>query len=544
MRTDEDKRIAIVGMSLRAPGGSAEVESYWAAVRGGHDLITDLPPDRRAVFGDAWAGMVTRGGYLSGVFGFDAAFFGVSPREARIVDPQQRVLLEVVWEAFEDAAIPPATVAPGTGVYVGITGQDYRRWFTGEPTAHWTAGNGLSFAAGRVSHTLGLGGPSLAVDTACSSSLVAIHTACRSLTAGDCDVAVAAGVNLILAPWTTLALDKTGALSPDGRSRPFDAKANGFVRGEGCGALILKRLADARRDEDRVVAVIDGSGLNHDGHATTFAAPNPRAQTALIRSVLTSLGLTGADIGYHEAHGTGTQLGDRVELAAITSAFEGAQDLSLGSVKACIGHTEAAAGVLSVIKTALCLRDGRIPAQPHFDELNPGADLTGSGITIPVRELSWPAGAGKRASVSSYGMSGTNAYVVMSTPPPAAAFSSPSAAGFSLSARSPAALRDLAARCAVSLARAGAAYAAFAHTATHGRTRHAHTVWVEADGAAAAITALQAVATSADHPAVTVLEPSQPLPSPQGRIPRRVVSMPTYPWQRASHAVRPLDATG
>ncbi|EGX59863.1 beta-ketoacyl synthase [Streptomyces zinciresistens K42] len=540
----------------------ADVDAYWEAVRNGTDLVTELPQERRAVFGAEWDGMVTRGGYLSGAFDFDAGFFQVSPREARVVDPQQRLLLEVVWEAFEDAAIVPADVAPAAGVFVGVSGQDYRRWFTGEPSAHWTAGNGHSFAAGRISHTLDLQGPAFAIDTACSSSLVALHTACRSLAAGDCDTAVAAGVNLVLAPWTTLALDKTGALSPEGASRPFDAGANGFVRGEGCAALVLKRLADAVRDGDRVIAVVDGSAINHDGRSSTFAAPNPRAQTRLISSVLTSLALSATDIGYHEAHGTGTQLGDRIELEAIKTALAGGR-LYVGSVKACLGHTEAAAGLLGVIKAALCLRHRRIPRQPHFDRLNPGVDLAGTGITITGQEEPWPPDAGDRASVSSYGMSGTNAYVVLSPAPDAAldvasdaardaapdagadARPGPAVSGFAVSARAPGALRALAGRYAAHLAGTGSAgYPAFAYTASHGRTRHEHTVWVDADRPGAAIPALHAVAAGEPHPAVTVLDPAQPLPRPPAAVRRAVATLPTYPWQHGSYAVRPIGATG
>jgi len=541
---DEGKRTAIVGMSLRAPGGITGVDAYWEAVRNGSNLVTELPAERRAVFGAEWDGMVTRGGYLSGAFDFDARFFGVSPREARVVDPQQRLLLEVVWEAFEDAAIPPVDVAQTAGVFVGITGQDYRRWFIGEPSAHWTAGNGHSFAAGRISHTLGLQGPTFAIDTACSSSLVALHTACRSLTAGDCDIAVAAGVNLILAPWTTLALDKTGALSPDGMSRPFDAKANGFVRGEGCGALVLKRLADAVRDDDRIIAVVDGSAINHDGHSSTFAAPNAKAQTRLISSVLASLGLSATDIGYHEAHGTGTQLGDRIELEAIKTALAGGRRLCVGSVKACVGHTEAAAGVLSLIKAALCLHHRRIPRQPNFDELTPGVDLAGTGITIAGQEEPWPSDAGDRASVSSYGMSGTNGYVVLSSSPEADARPSPSVSGFTVSARTAGALRELAGRYAAHLAETDSVgYPAFAYTASHGRTRHEHTAWVGADRADTAIPALHALAACAQHPAVTVLDSAQPPPRPAAAVQRAVATLPTYPWQHSSYAVRPIGST-
>lgn len=542
-----NKGVAIVGMGVRAPGQINDPDTFWSSVVQGHDLIGELPAERREVFPGEWEGMVTRGGYLSGAFDFDAKFFGISPREARVIDPQQRLLLEVVWEAFEDAAIQPSAVGSSTGVFVGITGQDYRHWFVEEPSTHWTAGNGHSFAAGRISHVLGLQGPALAIDTACSSSLVAIHTACQSLALGECDVAVAAGVNLILAPWTTLALSKTGALSPEGRSHPFDRRANGFVRGEGCAAVTLKRVADARRDGDRILAVIDGSAVNHDGRSSTFAAPNVNAQAKLITSLLNSLGLSPNEIGYHEAHGTSTQLGDTAEMAAITAALGAADDdrrLYVGSVKATVGHTESAAGILGLIKAVLCLRHRQIPKQPQFDELNPSIDLSGSRIAIPTSLRQWES-EGMRASVSSYGMSGTNAYAVLSAPADTQApqLTTP-LGGFALSARTLGALQDLASRYSSHLAASNDDdFPAFAYTATHGRTRQQHTAWVGADDLYTARSALDALSQGAEHEQLRILEGVQPLPCSEVPCRRTVRSLPTYPWQHQKYAIRPMVGT-
>ena len=243
-----------------------------------------------------------------------------------------------------------------------------------------------------MAHELGLQGPVFAMDTACSSSLVAVHAACRALTAGDCDVAVAAGVNLILSPHTTRAVAKTGALSPDGISRPFDAAANGFVRGEACGAVVLKRLADAVRDRDRIRAVIEGIAINHDGRSDTFTSPNGESQARLIRSLLAATGLAGTDIGYHEAHGTGTALGDPIELRAVLDAMrpDGVSgSLYVGSVKANLGHTESAAGVMGLIKAVLCLQHRTIPPQPSFDTLNPRIEVGGSGLVIATEARPW-----------------------------------------------------------------------------------------------------------------------------------------------------------
>ncbi|MGC4806727.1 polyketide synthase [Micromonospora sp. DT233] len=528
--------IAVVGMAVRAPGGVDTLDAYWSAILEARDLTGDLPEDRRGPFGVQWDGMVTRGGYLHAPFDFDPKFFGIAPKEARVLDPQHRLLLEVAWEAFEHAAIPVAGVAEATGVFVGITGRDYWQWLGGDPNSYWTIGNGHSFAAGRIAYTLGLGGPVFALDTACSSSLVAVHTAGRALAAGDCDVAVAGGVNLILAPDTTRSVGQTGALSPDGRSRPFDADANGFVRGEGCGILLLKRLADARRDRDRVLAVISGTGINHDGRTATFTTPNVAAQARLVDSVLTAAGLRAEDVGYHEAHGTGTPLGDPLELAAVGAALgrDDGRPLYVGSVKGNVGHTESAAGVLGLIKTVLCLHHRTIAPQANFRAPNPRIDLPGTGIEFPVTAVPWDDRIGGCASTSSYGMSGTNAYAVLSpAPPPEPAGTVPAADGILVSAATPAALAALARRYAAHLAALpDADYPAFACTANAGRARLRHAVWVRAVAPGDAAAALAALAAGSTHPAVRTLAPDEPVPVAPGRA---VVSLPSYPWQRGTY---------
>jgi acyl transferase domain-containing protein len=533
--------VAVVGTGVRAPGQIAGAAAYWNAVVLGRDLVSDLPDDRRARFSGQWDGSVTRGGYLSGALEFDAKFFGISPREARTMDPQQRLLLEVVWEAFEDAAIRPDTVGSATGVFVGVTGQDYRRWFDGEPGPHWTAGNGNSFVAGRVAHTLGLQGPAMAIDTACSSSLVAIHTACSALRNGEADLAVAAGVNLILAPWTTVALDRTGALSPDGTSRPFDARANGYVRGEGCGVLLLKRLEDAQRDGDRILAVLEGTAVNHDGRSSAFAAPNVSSQARLIERVLASIDLDPTEIGYHEAHGTGTPLGDPIEMAAVAQTLggtDGQAALYVGSVKANLGHTEAAAGVLGVLKAALCLKNRQIPPQPNFDVLNPEIDLTGTRIAISTAARPWNSQTAARASVSSYGMSGTNAFAVLSAPEPAQRPTLVPVTGFALSARTPEALRELARAYARQLqGLAQQDYPAFSYTATHGRSQLAQSVWIAAEDPAGARPALDALVEGRDHPNLHRLDTAQQQARLEFPSPRAVLDLPAYPWEHKTYAV-------
>jgi len=421
---------------------------------------------------------------------------------------------------------------------------DYRHWAIDEPNSYSTASYGHSFAAGRIAYTLGLQGPTLAIDTACSSSLVSLHTACRSLGAGDCDVAVVAGVNLILSTRTTLEVSKTGALSPDGRCRPFDARATGFVRGEGCGAVILKRLDDARRDHDRILGVIEGSAVNQDGQSSGFAAPNALAQIRLIESLLTATGLTASDIGYLEAHGTGTPLGDPVEMGAIATALgRKAVDRTLyvGSLKANLGHAESAAGILGLIKVMLCLQRRQIPPQAQFDTLNPRIDLTGTGMTVSTTIRQWGSEAGSYASVNSFGMSGTNACAIVSaapSPDPTTASGPGSAAaGFLVSARIETALRAIARNYRQRLADIDpSAYPAFVYTATQGRTRQRY--GLRQRMSPPHVTPSTPSRRGTDHPRVRILDPSEPLPQVATTVERNVVSLPTCPWQRSTYATR------
>ncbi|MER6313594.1 polyketide synthase [Streptomyces sp. NPDC001581] len=536
--------IAVVGIGLRAPGGIDDLDGYWRALASGADAVRPIPPSRRPPFGDAWDHVPHRGGFLDEVLEFDGPFFGVAPREGRSLDPQHRLLLEVAWEALDDAGIPAArAAAAGTGLYVGITGQDYREWMREGPDSYWATGNGHCFSAGRLAHTLGFTGPAMAVDTACSSSLVAVHLARQALRGGECDIAVAGGVNLVLSPHGTELAARTGALSPDGVCRPFDARANGFTRSEGCGIVVLKRLADAVRDGDRVHAVIHGSAVNHDGRASGFTAPNVRAQTRLVERALADAGLGPADIGHVEAHGTGTSLGDPIEVEALAAALgrtgSGAPVL-LGSAKANLGHTEAAAGVLGLIKAVLSLRHRAVPPVPHFTTLNPRIDLSGTGFRIPTELEPWPAGAGAYAGVSSFGMSGTNAHVVLGVAEEQAGAgvavgTGGAVGGFEVSARTPAALRAYAARLAGRLAELkDEEYAAFAYTVTHGRTALATRVRVTAADRHRAAAVLTAVAEGLAPPeAEEVAAGTEP---GFADLPRRVLDLPAYPWERRYYA--------
>jgi acyl transferase domain-containing protein/acyl carrier protein len=564
--------VAVVGIGLRLPGGIDTPGAYWDALAAGRDLVGSLPAERRGPFADTWEGLPRRGGFLDGdVLDFDAEFFGISPREARHLDPQQRLLLEVTWEALENAGIP-ATALGGSsaGVYLGIMWEDYRDWLEAAPDAYATTGNGHNFAAGRVAYALGLRGPAVAVDTACSSSLVAVHLAVQALTRGECDIAFAAGVNLILSPRSMRLVQQTRSLAPDGLCKTFDARANGFVRGEGCGALVLKRLNHALRDGDRVHAVLHGTAVNQDGRSGGFTAPNVLSQVSLIETALVRSGLGPRDIGYVEAHGTGTALGDPIEMEALATALgrrNGGAPLPVGAVKTNIGHLEGAAGVAGLVKAVLCVGRRQVPPLVNFRTLNPRIDLSGTGITLPGRLLDWPAGAGRYAGVSSFGMSGTNAHVVLGPAPERTAAVTPvtPVTGFDLSARTATALRELAARYADHLAAVDertdpAGYAAFARTATDGRSPLPVHARITAPDAPTARAALRALAADEPHPAVA---PGRTGPAGTGSgtaargrtapddaeasaaAPRQVVDLPSYPWQRQRYApARPPSAGG
>ncbi|MGZ2745006.1 hybrid fatty acyl-AMP ligase/type I polyketide synthase [Burkholderia stagnalis] len=447
-RAEARADIAIVGMGCRFPGAS-DPDVFWQRLLEGHDAVGASTPR---------AGDLPTTGLLDQVDQFDAEFFGISAREAETMDPQQRLLLEVAWETFEHAGIAPRSLAGGrTAVIVGISNADYVR-LAQEAVAdvgpYVATGNALSVAANRISYTLDLRGPSWAVDTACSSSLVAVHHACRALQRGDSDAALAGGVNLILAPQLSASFTQAGMLSPDGRCKAFDANANGYVRGEGVGMVLLKRLDDALANGDTVFAVIRGSAVNQDGRSNGLTAPNGPAQQAVIHSALRDAGVRPQDIGFVEAHGTGTPLGDPIELnalAAVLGKSRRPDDLCwIGSVKTNIGHLESAAGIASLIKTTLALHHRAIPPNLHFRSLNPHIALDGTSLRIPQQVTPWHAEHGPRlAGVSSFGFGGTNAHMILSEAPRAAEVeadpAAPAARVVTLSARTPEALQALAA---------------------------------------------------------------------------------------------------
>src|SRR6478752_5510991 len=370
--------IALIGMGCRLPGGIVGPESYWDFLVGGGDGISEVPSDRWDAdeFYDpdpAVPGRMTTkwGGFISDVAGFDAEFFGISPREAQATDPQQRALLEVAWEALEHAGIPPDSLAGSrTAVMAGLSTMDYmlvsveRR---AEIDAYLSTGIPHSSAVGRISYLLGLRGPAVAVDTACSSSLVAVHLACQSLRLRESDLALAGGVQLNLSPSTSIAMSKWSALSPRGRCHAFDSRADGFVRGEGVGVVVLKRLADAVRDGDRVLAVVRGSAVNQDGRSNGMTAPNVLAQRDVITDALRVGGVAPDAVNYIEAHGTGTVLGDPIEFEALSATYgRGDVPCALGAVKTNLGHLEAAAGIAGFIKAVLVLQQGLIPPNLNF----------------------------------------------------------------------------------------------------------------------------------------------------------------------------------
>ncbi|XXX73807.1 beta-ketoacyl synthase N-terminal-like domain-containing protein [Sorangium sp. So ce134] len=515
--------IAIIGMGCRFPGGADDPARYFRLLEAGIDAVAEAPPERFAL--DAQAdGAPPWGAFLKEVERFDAQFFGISPREAVKMDPQQRLLLEVAWEALEHAGVAADRLAgTRTGVFVGITTNDYQLLSAAgapeEQDAYAATGNGHCFLPGRLSYVLGLEGPSMAVDTACSSSLVAVHLACQSLRAGESSLALAGGVNLILSRLITRLIAQLQALSPDGRCKTFDARANGFVRGEGCGVVVLKRLSDALSDGDRVLAVIRGSAVNQDGRSTGLTAPNLLAQQAMLRQALQNARVSPADVGYIETHGTGTSLGDPIEVEALAGVLGQPRDdgsaCVLGAVKSNIGHLEAAAGVAGLIKAVLALEHGVIPANQHYRTLNPRIELAGTPFVIPTENLPWPAGDKPRfAGVSSFGLSGTNAHVVLEEAPrPAAGADAGADAGegrpvvvVPLSARSPAALAELAQayhRHLTEAPRDGAASLYdIASTAAVRRSHHEHRLALVARSTDELADALRAFASGASRPGI------------------------------------------
>jgi acyl transferase domain-containing protein len=482
--------IAVVGMGCRIPGGADSPDAFWDLLAQGKDAVREVPPDRWSA--DAWFDAdpaapgktaVKWAGFLDRVDGFDADYFGILPREAERMDPQQRLLLEVAIEALDDAGLSRTHLRGArAGVYVASYHNDYALMQFQDVEsidARCLTGTQHSVLANRISHFLDLRGPSISLDTACSSSLVAIHLACQSLRTGETDLAVAGGVSIILGPELMVAMSKVGFMAPDGRSKTFDASADGFGRGEGCGVVVLKRLSDAIPDGDRVLALVRGSAVNQDGHSTLLAAPNGLAQRAMLVEALGAAQLQPSRIGFIEAHGTGTALGDPIEIEAIAEivgqSSPSAGPLWLGAAKANVGHLEAAAGVAGFVKAVLALRKGAVPPQVHFRKLNPHIRLEGTRLVIPTALTPWPQGPQPRcAGVSSFGIGGTNAHIVLEEAPrlPAGEAAADVSRMLPLSAHTLEALRALAESWVGFLEQTPASAAALCHTAAERRTHH------------------------------------------------------------------------
>lgn len=428
--------IAVIGMGCRFPGGVNNPEQFWDLLCAGRSGIVRVPAQRwdaDAYYCDDHTvpGTIcsTEGGFLTSwqPDEFDAEFFSISPREAAAMDPQQRLLIEVAWEALEDAGVPQHTIrGTQTSVFVGVTAYDYMLTLAGrlrpvDLDAYIPTGNSANFAAGRLAYILGARGPAVVIDTACSSSLVAVHLACQSLRGRESDMALVGGTNLLLSPGPSIACSRWGMLSPEGRCKTFDASADGYVRGEGAAVVVLKRLDDAVRDGNRILAVVRGSAVNQDGASSGVTVPNGPAQQALLAKALTSSKLTAADIDYVEAHGTGTPLGDPIELDSLSKVFSdraGSDQLVIGSVKTNLGHLEAAAGVAGLMKAVLAVHNGYIPRHLNFHQLTPHASEAASRLRIAADGIDWPTtGRPRRAGVSSFGVSGTNAHVVIEQAP-------------------------------------------------------------------------------------------------------------------------------
>jgi acyl transferase domain-containing protein len=524
---DRTEPIAVVGIGCRFPGEANSADEYWSLLRNGVDAVTEVPPDRWDV--DAFydpdpekpGKMYTRyGAFVKDVDRFDAPFFRITPREAASMDPQQRLLLEVAWEALEHAGCAPDTlVGTETGVFVGIATSDYggillqASGYTRLDT-YFGTGNAYNAASGRLSYVLGLQGPCLAIDTACSSSLVAVHLACQSLRQRECGMALAGGVNVILTPGITVNFCRARMLAADGRCKTFDASADGYVRGEGCGVVVLKRLSDAVADGDRILALIRGSAVNQDGRSGGFTAPNELAQQALIRRALAAAKLEPADVSYVEAHGTGTSLGDPIEIHALAGVFgdrPADRPLMVGSVKTNFGHLEAAAGIAGLIKTVLALKHREIPPHLHFKQLNPHISLDGFACEIPTHAKPWQNPGGRLvAGVSSFGFSGTNSHVVLEAPPdepaPAPGPERP-AHVLTLSAKSEQALRTLAGRCHAHVTAGDGGrpeLADLCFTANTGRTHFEHRAALVADSPQRLRAGLAALASGSTAPGVHV----------------------------------------
>src|SRR5271157_4185093 len=428
-RDREVADIAVVGLSTRFPGDMNTPEETWRALLDGRDGITDLPPGRWSEFleepriAERVAKARTRGGYLKDIKGFDSEFFALSKMEADNLDPQQRMALELTWEALEHARIPASSLrGRSVGVYVGASNNDYQFLAVSDPTvAHPYAitGTASSIIANRVSYFYDFRGPSMAIDTACSSSLVAVHQAVQALRSGECDVAVAGGVNALITPAVTLGFDEIGqVLAPDGRIKSFSADADGYTRSEGAAMLVLKRVDDARRDGDQILAVIAGSAVNHDGRSNGLIAPNPDAQADVLRRAYKDAGINPRSVDYIEAHGTGTVLGDPIEAQALGRVIGRGRPADtpvlLGAIKTNVGHMESAAGAASLAKMVLALAHDKLPPSINYAGPNPYIDFDAAHLRFLDTVADWPRYGGYAvAGVSSFGFGGANAHLVL-----------------------------------------------------------------------------------------------------------------------------------
>ncbi|MBX7222441.1 MAG: amino acid adenylation domain-containing protein [Blastocatellia bacterium] len=579
--TTFETAIAIVGIGCRFPGGVNSAKDFWEFLRNGTDAISEIPAERwdvDALF-DPEPGKPGKiytkcGGFLSEIDRFDPYFFRISPREAVVMDPQHRLLLETAWEALENAGIAPADLSGSpTGVFVGISGNDYL--FYGrdfleldQVDVHSATAGDLCIAANRLSYFFNFLGPSFAVDTACSSSLVAVHQACQSLKTGESTLALAAGVNIILIPDVSIAFSQTKSLAPDGRCKSFSANANGYVRSEGCGVVVLKRLDDALRDCNPIYGVIQGSAINQNGRSNGMTTPNGQAQLACIRQAMAEAKVLPSEIGYVEGHGTGTILGDSIELNALGMVFSEITPTPwVGSVKSNLGHLESASGVASLIKTVLLLQKGEIVPSLHFDLLNPHVSQEASRLRVPVQVESWPQSLHRKvAGVSSFGWGGTNVHLVVEALDgfaPTLGKAPPPPYLWVLSAQSQGALKQLANLHLANLADFSELdlYHACA-TLARGRSHFAYRLAIVCQSRVDISTGLQAFLQNQKHPVVFTGKTGTGLSTlPQNSLTNlaedyvlgrdcdwtrlypdgsfRLLSLPTYPFERERYWLEP-----